>query len=866
MLSFHKFQSIDMDGTSMNHYEKQLYSVFKTFDIANEEALDRSAVLELCDALQLDDRGAALVDSLFERSTDRVTFTQFRNGLLSVLGGEPPAPAAAAATAAPPHSDDDSSGREVAPKFVFGSKKYGRRSRPQHPTSDESPRHRVASDSRLDGERARQRMRCKRSASAMENRDGNYFTDDEDPAELDHERRVDRERALTLCRNLRMHGIDRRIVERIFDESSVDEITVGEFFDRLNSSLTSSIAASLDGAASSEGGLDDVVDVVPSDVVVEAWERAGVQRPRRLLLELGFSAAALRPPDLERALDDELQALATSPDEQPDARALLLLAAHTVARLRSDQSRRRLDVAVAERDKLRADLAEANRRARLLAHDVDENHARIEAELKASLRQLEARHADASRAAAAENAAERERAAAARAALEEEVARRADVEARLRADAAAVRARNEELQARACASEERALAAEREAARLAAEARAAGERGARPAAAERRAAAELAARVEELRLENQALRDRSDELCAALEVGARGAAAGAAAAAASWRDEAAALDTRAPDSLLSHERTEECDSSLLSIDQKVFSHNEVVKRLQAIFENVQRISTPSEKTCESCSTLESTIAMIQEKVREISESVVFVDHSTLRTEIGIEIGIQTDSHELKEIETLSKEIASVRQKHDEEKENLSSIIKELESSLEQMKLEYDKCEEYWTCKLEEEREAHGEEQRAGDERLADLVAKIADYERQFAPAVALPPIDERLSLEAQVNDLEEEFAAYRRERDAELAAAREQLARLQAAAAEGAGGGGAGAGGGGGGGEACRCGALAARWRQALGAREAAALRARAGRAERAAQRLHARLAAADLLVKDLYVENCRLAQLPRLP
>lgn len=110
-----------------------------------------------------------------------------------------------------------------------------------------------------------------------------------------------------------------------------------------------------------------------------------------------------------------------------------------------------------------------------------------------------------------------------------------------------------------------------------------------------------------------------------------------------------------------------------------------------------------------------------------------------------------------------------------------------------MKLEYDKCEEYWTCKLEDERELFAEEQRAGDERLADLIAKIADYERQFAPESAagdpahpppaahpphpahhpahhpLPTIDETHSLELQFSDLEDEFAKYKTEKEAELA-------------------------------------------------------------------------------------------------
>lgn len=414
----------------MNHYEKQLYSVFKTFDVDNEEALDRSAVLQLCDTLQLEDRGAALVDTLFERSSDRVTFAQFRNGLLTVLGNDGPA-------ARPePHSDDDSSGREVAPKFVFGSKKYGRRSRPQR-AADDAPRLRGASEPRLDGQRERPRMRCKRSASAMER--------DSRDADLDHGRRVDRARALALCRGLRMHGVDAGLVDRVFDTSSVDEISVGEFFDRLNSSLTTSIAASLDAVL-----VDDSsklkTEVISSDAVVEAWERAGVERPRRLLIELGFTAAGLRPHELERALEDELRALTLPADAAPDARALLLLAAHALSRLRLDATWRLLDVARAERGKLRDDLAEANRRARLLAQDVDDNHARIEAELQARLRQVEARHAEAARAAAADAAAERERAAAAHAALEQDAARRAEVEGRLRAETTALREHIHELQ------------------------------------------------------------------------------------------------------------------------------------------------------------------------------------------------------------------------------------------------------------------------------------------------------------------------------------------------------------------------------------------------------------------------------------
>lgn len=95
-----------------------------------------------------------------------------------------------------------------------------------------------------------------------------------------------------------------------------------------------------------------------------------------------------------------------------------------------------------------------------------------------------------------------------------------------------------------------------------------------------------------------------------------------------------------------------------------------------------------------------------------------------------------------------------------------------------MKVEYERCEEYWSTKLDEERELSVAEQRASDERLADLIAKIGEYERQFAPP-ALPTIDEKYSLERQVADLEDEFAVYRSDRDRELAEKDAEMTRLR---------------------------------------------------------------------------------------
>ncbi|CAG9785353.1 unnamed protein product [Diatraea saccharalis] len=677
-----------MDSTSMNPYEEQLYTVFKTFDVDNEEALNKSAVLDLCDALQLEDRGATLVDNLFERRSDRVTFTQFRNGLLSVLSGAERSPASAPATApvatpatlVPPigaaHSDEDSSGREVAPKFVFGSKKYGRRSRPQRSsTSGSSPR--AASVSRLDSEdrnRSSQRMRCRRSASAMESRDLDTRTDEDDVVSdtFDHDRRIDCDQALALCRNLQMEGIDRNLLESIFVDSRAEEITVGDFFDRLNVSLTSSIEGSRN-TSTAEVIVDDGSDedaVVAAELVVDAWERAGVPRPRRLLVELGFIAAAVRPLDLERVLDDELAAFPEPVGERRDGRSTLLAAALALGRLRTARARRCADLAAAERDKLRADVAEANKRARLLAQDVDESHARMEAELAANLRRMEARHAEATRRATEETAAERDRAAALRTRLEADLARRTEAETRVRIELDAEKARGTQLEARVLAAEERATTAEREAARLAEEARRAREiESGGAAGAEEGPAWALAARVEQLRREAAALRDRNDELCALLE--ARPAPVAGATAAANAADAAGDLSAELR-SFMAPEPLEECDSSPSSMDQKIIiDHREVIKRLRDIFEAFRAPSPASNDTCESCVAVEKLISETRARVQELIDAVALPAAAAVSAAPASHAAAQTDPDD----DPLRQELASVLTKHAEEKQKCDDLIK-----------------------------------------------------------------------------------------------------------------------------------------------------------------------------------------------
>jgi hypothetical protein len=71
--------------------------------------------------------------------------------------------------------------------------------------------------------------------------------------------------------------------------------------------------------------------------------------------------------------------------------------------------------------------------------------------------------------------------------------------------------------------------------------------------------------------------------------------------------------------------------------------------------------------------------------------------------------------------------------------------------------EYEKCEDYWARKLEEERHIYDQEQKLSDEKFSELMSKIREYEEMLgaqedstADSDRLSTIEERGSLEKQV--------------------------------------------------------------------------------------------------------------------
>ncbi|CAD7673213.1 unnamed protein product [Nyctereutes procyonoides] len=117
-----------MDKEEENHYVSQLREVYSSCDSTGTGFLDREELTQLCLKLHLEKQLPILLQTLLGNDHfARVNFEEFKEGFVALLSSN--------AGAGP--SDEDSSSlestasRAVPPKYVSGSKWYGRWSRPE---------------------------------------------------------------------------------------------------------------------------------------------------------------------------------------------------------------------------------------------------------------------------------------------------------------------------------------------------------------------------------------------------------------------------------------------------------------------------------------------------------------------------------------------------------------------------------------------------------------------------------------------------------------------------------------------------------------------------------------------------------------
>ncbi|XP_076245387.1 blastoderm-specific gene 25D [Calliopsis andreniformis] len=140
---------------------------------------------------------------------------------------------------------------------------------------------------------------------------------------------------------------------------------------------------------------------------------------------------------------------------------------------------------------------------------------------------------------------------------------------------------------------------------------------------------------------------------------------------------------------------------------------------------------------------------------------------------------------IEDISVLNLKLQELETAHAAEKKQLIEQCAELERSLDLLKVEYEECEDYWTTKLEEERQFFEQEQKISNEKFSELIAKMEEYEELISPVEKgknggrLSPIEEKFNLEQQYLDLEEEFEKWRVQMEEEIAQKDKEVQELQ---------------------------------------------------------------------------------------
>ncbi|XP_032355580.1 ninein isoform X1 [Etheostoma spectabile] len=430
------------DTQEQDQYEERLKEVFNSFDASGSGSLCPEELSDLCQSLHLDDATPALLHILLQsqdRLTARVDFDQFKNALILVLSSTLEPPQAEPETLSKPDSP------EIQPKFVKGSKRYGRRSTPEfvEPMSDfcevtnENP---VEVEEDLEDNydsavpRKRERWNANESSTEEYEAEGqmHLWNPDEpstprkaifplstcleerlreacDELEISWDGCAGHTQLLALCEHLGLE-INLDVLQSLTGDGVMN---VQEFVSRVvnhNKPPTPSASTPYrqlkrhhstqpfdDGgrriattfALTSTIGmrlfstLDDGTGFTPVECILDAWLEEGIENSLEILQALNFSLdGKLSLGDLTMALENEL--LVTKNGIHQAALASFKAEIRYLLE--------RVDRELREKEKLQSDLEKAEKLKTQLATEVDERHSAIEHMNNLSLRKLEQDH------------------------------------------------------------------------------------------------------------------------------------------------------------------------------------------------------------------------------------------------------------------------------------------------------------------------------------------------------------------------------------------------------------------------------------------------------------------------------------------
>ncbi|KAH8412209.1 hypothetical protein KR009_000431 [Drosophila setifemur] len=743
---------------SADPYEQKLYQMFRSCE-TQCGMLDESSLLKLCSLLELWDQGAALIASLGSSHKVGVSFGQFKEALLNFLGSEFDAaassgfmerslvitdePLASTYIESPPESSD----REVSPKLIVGTKKYGRRSRPQQGIYELS-----VTDSDNTDEDQQQQQRSLNGCDEV----GAQVQRSSSQSDLPGSRRLrtvhtsgsklKRCASLPARRNLqsKMHNTPAGATTSPTAAAKLKQLSIqsqnqqSSSVESLGLHLAAFSAPSSELRRSYHGGrwlcCKDTVtpqqlEMITQHSIIEAWELASIVNSRTMLHALGFDEEEVNLLHLTKALEEEIRGVDHDQEQANWLRALSALQATELGSYRLAYRQQH-----EENLKLRADNKAANQRVALLAVEVDERHASLEDSSKQQVQQLEQRHASMVRELTLRMSNDRDHWTSMTAKLEAQLKSLEQEEVRLKTDLELIRNENSELDSEQQKAHiqitellEQNIKLNQELAHRPSSSSLISLSPRKQSSGEDKEEEmlQMMEKLAALQMENAQLRDKTDELTMEIE---------------SLNLEL----TRAKSKGKKQDKQEDQEAAATATKRRGDSPSKTHLTEESPRLGKQRKCTEGEQ----------------------SESSNSGDWLALNSEL------QRSQSQDEELTSLRQRVADLEKELKAAKEGRSlspeSRSKDLEASLEQMQRAYEECEDYWQSKLsderqmfEKERHIYEDEQQESDKKFTELMEKVREYEEQFSKDGRLSPIDERDMLEQQYVELETEAAQLR---------------------------------------------------------------------------------------------------------
>lgn len=512
------------------------------------------------------------------------------------------------------------------------------------------------------------------------------------------------------------------------------------------------------------------------------WESSGISNAKKLLLNLGFSIDQIHVTQLSTALDDELQGLQNDKETTPLLKASLALHKAEVNALR--QALRQLG---AENRKLCTDNRDANRRAAIIAQEIDERHATLENTTKSEIKILEQRHSEIVRDLTKQLAADRENWSVLTTKFENRIKLMETDDLKLKNEITILKDENSALETEQTSLQqqfsdilESNILLNNEISDL--EEKYKNDESLKNQT-ENEEVLELIEKITKLQMENIDLRDKNDELTAENE---------------GIQMELVRFKTKKSTIKINADETDESiseSSQSVAVKRRGDSPSKIrvteeSPRLGKFRKcNDDNNGTESEPSgdwmplnSELCQTLITNSSGFSQDFSSLNDSGKEDELKILRIKIQ---NLEKEIEDCKKIDTDGKDVEKIKI----EQEKSQKMCLELEGSLEQMRKAYEDCEDYWQGKLNEERQLYEEEQRVSDEKFNELLKKMSEYEEQFSSSDKngrLTPIDEKGFLEQQFVELEEEIKEVKskshkllEEKSTEITKLQEKLKYLQ---------------------------------------------------------------------------------------